>query len=134
MISCSHHFRFAVSRDRIQLPCFIEQILVGAAVIAAGGCKQKSKNTRVLGEARKTNACPIVDVVGEFGIEIAQRIVGECSQMNDGVDNLQVRDVDISYVFTMIWDFDNLSTGLEGAAFIKIAVVARVRPWAIPGP
>ena len=40
----------------------------------------------------------MIDVVGELGVEVAQRVVGQRRQMNDGVESLQETAIHVTQI------------------------------------
>ena len=62
----------------------------------------------------------MVDVVGELGVEVAQRIVGKGRQVDDGVESVDVSDLDVADVS---FDYGHVSErAAERAVPIEVGV------------
>ena len=83
--------RLAIGGDGIERSRLVDQVLAGTAVVAARGREHESLDAGLLGERGDAHAGVMVDGVGRLRIEIAQRIIGQGRQMQDGIDALEVR-------------------------------------------
>ena len=99
--------------------------LAGAAVIAAGGGEQEPPDARRFGGCGETHAGAMVDGVGEVGIEIAERVVGERRQMDHRVEAFEIGGQRIAGILRDRREGDQLASRVIGAAAVEIAVIAR---------
>jgi hypothetical protein len=77
-------------------------VVAGLPVHRAGRSEQKTTNAdlpRHLGEA---HAGPVVDLVGEVRVEIAQRIIRQRREVDDRVEALQVGLLDVAHVLAQV--------------------------------
>jgi len=87
-----------VGRDRSELGRLIDEVVACLAVDAAGRGEEEALHAGVLRELRKADRGSMVDVVRDLGVQVAQRIVGERREVDDRVEPLQVRRLDVPKV------------------------------------
>ena len=67
----------------------------------------------------------MVDLVGELGVEVAERIVGQAGEMDDGVEADEVGVLDVADVLADRRDVIRRAEPVaEGAPLVKVAVEA----------
>lgn len=66
----------------------------------------------------------MIDGEGDIGIEVAERIVGQRSEMDDGVDPFQVLPGHVADILADRRNVDELAGGGECTALVQIGVVA----------
>jgi hypothetical protein len=64
----------------------------------------------------------MVDLVGEVGVVVAQRIVAQRRQVHHRVKAAQVGDLRLSDVLANVGDFDDLLGIAEGAAAVPVGI------------
>jgi hypothetical protein len=64
----------------------------------------------------------MVAVVGEARLEVAERIVGECGKMQDGIDPLEIGDLDVARILENCRHIADDAPLRERAALIEVAV------------
>ena len=80
-----------VRRDRSEGRLLVEHVVwAGCSVDAARRGEQEPLYAGLLGQASQVDRRAVVDRVRAFGIEIADRIVRQRREMNDGVETRQV--------------------------------------------
>lgn len=104
-IAFDEDFRFGVSGDGIEDGRFIVHGFAAGTVGAAGRKKDEAAHACGLAELGETHGSQVIDLVGELRIEITERIVGERSEMNDGVETCQVGEGKIAHVLADAGNF-----------------------------
>ena len=84
--------------------------------------KRNSRNAGFLGKPSKADAGAVVDRVGDLRAEIAERIIGQSSKMNDGIEALDITGSDVTDVLLHHGNVRNRAPWLIGASFVEIAV------------
>ena len=90
--------RDGVGRDRVKLGRLVHEIVAGFAVAAARGGVEEARHAGLLCEPREAHRGGVVDVVRDLRIQVAQRIVGERGQVDDGVESFEVRRLHVPQV------------------------------------
>ncbi len=85
----------AVWRHRIEASGLIYQVFTGCPVDTARRGEDESGDTRLPGRRRKPNRGTIVDLVGQFRVKVAQRIVRQASQVDDRLEPLELFNLDV---------------------------------------
>ena len=114
--------RDAVRRDRVEGGGLVQQIVAASAVVAAGRREQEPLGAGVAGEPGELDRGPLVDVVGELGIEVAEWIVRQRGEVDDGVDALEIGRLDVADVPADLGDLG------ERAGEAALPVVVGVHP------
>src|SRR6266404_966861 len=70
----------------------------GGAVHATGRCVQEPANTGISGQQRKLDGGPVIDLVGPLGVQVAEWVVAEGSQMDHGVQPSEAADFEVADV------------------------------------
>ena len=74
----------------------------------------------LLGEGGEADGGEVIDVLGQLRVEIAQRVVGEGREVDDGVEALEVGYFDRAHV--LLDGADGLTPGSEGRTPVQIRV------------
>jgi hypothetical protein len=88
----------AVRRDRVERGLLVEVAVGAGAVQAARRREHVAADARGLGRFGQIDRRVQVDVVGEVGVEIAERIVGQCAEVDHGVEPAQLIRRDVAQV------------------------------------
>jgi hypothetical protein len=64
----------------------------------------------------------MIDLVGEFGPEIPERIVRQRCEMDDSVQPVEIAELHVASVLADVRHLYDAATGGEGAALIEITV------------
>ena len=64
-----------VGRHRVEGSGLVDHLVAGEAVVVARRCEQEAPDAGHGSPRRPANACPVIDVVSDFRVEVAQRIV-----------------------------------------------------------
>ena len=118
--------RLAVGGDRIERAGLVDHVLAGAGRSCCTTTRTGSASTPAcLASFGEADAGAMIDVVGEFGVEIAERIVRQRRQMDDRVEAVEIGRRHVAHVLA---DAPAPATicaaGRIGAALIEIAVAA----------
>ena len=70
------------------------------------------------------HAATMIDRVSDVGVKIAERVVGQRREMNDGVDTPEVFLGGVAHILADVRHPCEVAAGGEGAPLIKIAVEA----------
>jgi hypothetical protein len=116
------HLRLAVRRDRVERRLLVDHRVAGRAVVAARGREDEAAHAglaRGAGEARRAQ---VVDVEGQLGVQVAERIVRQRGEVDDGVHALEVGARDVAEVLA---NRRHVGTGPDvGARLEQVAVEA----------
>ena len=66
----------------------------------------------------------MIDLVGELRSKIPERIVRQGGQVDDGVEPLEICELDVANILSDMRHLRDIAARGEGAAFIEIAVEA----------
>ena len=113
---------FAVRRDRIERAGLVDHAFAGLAVVAAGRGEDEAADAGLLGEFGDANAGAMIDVVGEVRPQIAERIVRQCGQMQDGVEAGEIVERCVTRVLLDRRHVEDRAAGRERAARIEVGV------------
>src|SRR5262249_52526845 len=70
----------------------------------------------------EANACPVINLVGDIRTEIAQRIVGQSRQMDDGIEPREIADIDVANILANMRHVEDVAAGGKRAAFVEMAI------------
>ena len=82
----------------------VEQPVAARAVQAARRGEQEALDAGLLGRLGQAHRRVEVDVVGQIGVEVAERIVGERGEVDDRVEALEVLGAHVAEVDVELWD------------------------------
>ena len=78
------------------------------AVETAGGEEDEARNAGQLGLLREPRGGDLVDVVRRLRIQVADRVIADGGEVQDGVEALEVGDLDVAYVLADGLDLSRL--------------------------
>jgi hypothetical protein len=93
-----------ISRHWAELRGFVQEVVPGRTVRAAGRGEDETAHPCCLRQFREPHCCVVVDVVGQAGIQIAQRVVRQRGQMQHRVEAFHVRLRQATDIFTDLRD------------------------------
>ena len=114
----------AVRRHRVQRAGLVDHVIARQAVIAARRGKQKALDPGILRKLGHMHAAAMIDGVSDIGVEIAERVVGQRCEVNDGVNASEVFLGGVAHILADMRHHCEVAAGGEGALLIKIAVEA----------
>ena len=121
-VAFGSHLGFAVRSDGIERRLFVDRRIARHAIQAARGRIQEARHPGLAGNLGQPNRGAVVDVVGAIGVQIAQRVVGQGCEVDDGVKALQLGTPHVAQIGLDPRDFRR--TGAEYAALKEPAVEA----------
>ena len=104
-IAFDEDFRFRVGSDGIEDGRFVVHGFAAGTVGAAGRKKNEAAHACGLAEFGEAHGSQVIDLVGELRIEVAERVVGERGEMDDGVKTFQVVEGEIAHVLADAGNF-----------------------------
>ena len=110
----------AVSGDRFELRILVDRCIAPRAVVAARGGEGEAAHAGRLGQPGQPHRGKVVDLVGELGVQVAQWIVGEGGQMDDGIEPAQIGDLELAHILGE--GPDRLAPVAEGGAAVEVGV------------
>src|ERR1700730_10246367 len=106
-VALGHDLRRAVSRHGIESASLVNHRFAGLTVIAARRSKDKTRDPDLLGKLCHPHACAMIDLIGKFRPQIAQRIIGESGQMKYRVETDEVTSLHIPCVLSNYWHLED---------------------------
>ena len=93
------HLRFSVGSDGVESGILFEHVVTaGDAVQAARRGVDEPRHTRLLGLLGQMDGSQMIDVISALRVNVAQGIVGQRRQVDDGIKALKVRDPDVAKI------------------------------------
>ena len=117
-------FRLAIRRHRVERAGLVDHLLAGFAVIRAGRRHYEARHARLLRHPCQMDAAAVIDAEGDVRIDVAQGIVRQRREVDDGVDARQIGARHVANVLPEHGHIGNPAAGLIGAALVKVAVAA----------
>src|SRR4029450_6920224 len=91
-------------RDGVEVGGLVDEIVSGLTVAAAGRGVNEARHTRPRGGPGQPNRCGVIDVVGDVWVEVPQRVVGEGSEVHDGIEAFEVAWLSITEIELQLWN------------------------------
>src|SRR5262249_30315097 len=114
----------SVGSDRVQRAVLVQHRFARLAVVTARRGQQEAPHPTVLVDGSGPGAAKLVDLIREFGPQMSEMIVRQGSEMDDGVDSLEILALDVANVFADGWYLHDAAARSESAALVKVAVEA----------
>jgi hypothetical protein len=107
-VALREHLRLAVGRDGVEVRALVERCVARARAVGAAGARvEEARDAGLAGGARQLDARVVVDRVGDLRAQVAERVVGERGEVDDGVEAVELLGGDVADV--------GLARGISGS-------------------
>ena len=96
-VPLGHDLRLAVGSQGVERRLLVEEALARSVQAARRG-EDVSLHPPLLGELGQADRGPVVDLVGQVRVQVAQRVVGQSGQVDDGIEPVEVFRSDLAHV------------------------------------
>src|SRR5271165_3165856 len=90
-VALDEHFGLAIWGDGIECSRFVQKVVACSSIRAARGRKDEASDTGGLCQLRHVDRGTMIDVVGQLRIQISEWVIGQRTEMNDGIKASKIR-------------------------------------------